>query len=321
VAETSVDLTDTAVFHRMPTESETAIVAFGSHGTRPNRFQFFRLDRFVPDASKLLVRDPACHWYNAGLPGVGNTVEEIAAAVEVELAAMDARRVITLGSSMGAYAAILFGCLIGAEQVIAQSPQTLLDPRLPHWTPPAGVGLQAPDLRPIVREARGTKIDVIIGLDELMDVFHSRRIASAPSVRVLGVPESAHAFPKKLNEKDEYWPFLTALLDGKTPSICTVEPEFPPGIEEQIRDIAFAWGRGEQTEAMTALAAMAQRYPDWVPPHHALAKALARTPRWGEEEAALLGLVQSNPGWIRPRAQLAAALIEQGRTADAEGLR
>lgn len=282
MAETSVDLPKTTVFHRMPTESETAIVAFSSHGTRPDRFHFYRLDQFVPDASKLLVRDPADNWYNTGLPGAGDTVEEIAAAIEAELAAMGVRRAITLGSSMGAYAAILFGCLIGAERVVAQSPQTLLDPGLPHWTPPAGVELQAADLRPIIRNAPRTRIDVVIGLDELMDVFHAQRITSAPSVRVLGVPESGHAFPKKLHERNEYWPFVTTLIEGKTPSACTVEPEFPPGIEEQIEDIAFAWGRGERTEAMKALAAMARRYPDWVPPRHALAKGLALMPHWGE---------------------------------------
>jgi pimeloyl-ACP methyl ester carboxylesterase len=285
VAATSTDLPKTTVFHRMPTESETAIVAFSSHGTRADRFHFFRLGEFVPDASKLLVRDPADSWYNAGLPGAGDTVEEIAAAIEAELAAMGARRAIAVGSSMGAYAAILFGCLIGAERVVAQSPQTLLDPGLPHWTPPAGVRLQAPDLGPIVRETPLTKVDVVIGLDELMDVFHAQRIASAPSVRVLGVPESGHAFPKKLHARDEYWPFLTALIDGETPSMCTVEPEFPPGIEQQVVDIAFAWGRGEQMEAMEALAAMARRYPEWVPPRHALAKALAHTPRRGEAGA------------------------------------
>ncbi|HMJ73582.1 MAG TPA: hypothetical protein VK471_09490 [Solirubrobacterales bacterium] len=49
---------DTEVFYPCRRESETAIVAFGSKGTRRNAFTFFKTLQPVPDLSKLFVRDP-----------------------------------------------------------------------------------------------------------------------------------------------------------------------------------------------------------------------------------------------------------------------
>jgi pimeloyl-ACP methyl ester carboxylesterase len=321
VTEGRIDLRETKVLHRMPTGSETAIVAFSANGSRPDRFHFFPLGKLVPGASTLLVRDPSDNWYNAGLPGVGQTVEEIAGRIEAELAKMGAKRVVTVGSSMGGYAAILFGCLIGAERVVALVPQTLLDPGLPHWRPAAGVELQAPDLRPFIHDAPQTTINAVFGMDDLMDIFHVRRIASAPSVRTLGLPATNHAFPKGLHQKDEYWPFVTTLIEGRVPSMCELEPKFPSGIEEQIGDLAFAWGRGERVAATNALVDMARRHPRWVPPHHALAKGLAQIPAWGEREAVLIRDVEANPGWASPCAELTSTLTEQGRIVEAEALR
>src|ERR1700741_4509909 len=143
MAEPRTDSADTPVAHLTPGTSDTAIVAFSARSIEPGRFHFFSLTRFFAEPAKLLISDPSHSWYNAGLPGIGGTIEEIAAWIGREVRGLGARRIVTMGYSMGGYAAILFGCLTGAERAIAITPQTLLDRRLRWLVPPPRVELQA----------------------------------------------------------------------------------------------------------------------------------------------------------------------------------
>src|SRR4029077_228384 len=178
MVEAWTDLPDAPVVHSTPGSSDTAIVAFSARRIEPGRFHFFNLVRFFPEPAKLLISDPSHSWYNAGLPGIGDTVEEIAEWIGREGAALGAQRTLTMGYSMGGYAAILFGCLIGAERAIALTPQTLLDRQLRWLGPPARLRAQGADLMPFMRAAPKTEVDLVIGGDSLLDLFHAQRVAS-----------------------------------------------------------------------------------------------------------------------------------------------
>lgn len=265
---------DTEIFYPMPSDSETVVVSFGAKGGGRGVFHFFKLLRPLPGFSKLLVRDPAGHWYNAGLPGVGDTVEEIARRIEWEVGQLGGKRIITLGHSMGGYAAILFGCMLGAERAVALAPQTLLDPRLP-LTPPAEVELQVPDLRPIVRDAPETAVDLIAGWDDPQDIFHAQRIAGLPSVRVLALRGEMHGFVTDLHEEGLLVPLIADVIAGGTPEICTVNPKLDRDTEERFADTVFAAEAGDWAAVVERIAPVAERHPDWIGPNLALEQALA----------------------------------------------
>ncbi len=254
------------VFHVSPGSSETAIVAFSSRGAENGRFHFFELDRVAPTPAKLLVRDPSENWYNTGLPGVGDTVADIAAAIEEKVAELNAKRILTIGSSMGGYAAILFGCMIQAERAIALVPQTLLDPDLPRRRPPRGVALQVPDLREVVAKTPSTKIDVIAALDDILDVFHAQRIASFPSVRVLGLSGVDHKFAETLNQQGKYYPLIEDLIKGRTPAIGKYESPYDEETMSHLTEAVFARGRGDNQAEQRALMQVAMRHPSWRAP-------------------------------------------------------
>jgi pimeloyl-ACP methyl ester carboxylesterase len=264
--DTLADSQDAVVFHSTPGDSETVIVAFSSRGAENGHFHFFELGRVVPEPAKLLVRDPAENWYNTGLPGVGDTVDDIAERIREEIAKLGVERILTIGSSMGGYAAILFGCMIGAERAIALVPQTLLDPGLPQRRPSADVKLQVADLKPIVSETPQTRIDLVVALDDLLDVFHAQRIASFPSVRILGLPDVGHSFGEELNKERKYYPLITDLIEGRTPSVGELQPAFEAALVEQLARAAYAQGRGDRRAAMQALVPVAERYPSWTAP-------------------------------------------------------
>ena len=263
--------TDASVLRAVPADSDTAIVAFSARGTGSSRFHFFNIDEHLPGPAKLLLRDPSDRWYNAGLPGVGETVEEIADHIRGMLEELGVKRVITLGSSMGGYGAILFGCLIGAERTIALAPQTLLDPRIPVLVPPADTVLQAPDLAPFIRAAPATRVDVITPWTSPLDVFHAQRIADIPTTRILAVWDSGHGVVAELHNRGELWPLVTDLIEERIPAGCEEKEPFEPEAVRQLTKAMFALGR-DRAAVKRAVRAIAESAPDWQwaqspPPH------------------------------------------------------
>lgn len=247
------------MLHAMPADSDTAIVAFSAKG---GVFDYFRVLQPFPGITKLLVRDPSDRWYNAGLPGVGDSVDAVADRVGAELDAVGAKRVITLGSSMGGYAAILFGCMLGAERAIAFGPQTILDPIFRH-SPPTDVPLQVPDLRPIVREHPDTAVELVAGWDSMLDVFHAQRLAGMSSVRVIGVMGGIHTFVIKLHGEGKLVPLVEELIEGRVPAFCEVEPTLSPDTAQRIADAVVAWHSGDHAHVVDRLGVVTERHPGW----------------------------------------------------------
>ncbi|HEX6665090.1 MAG TPA: class I SAM-dependent methyltransferase [Solirubrobacterales bacterium] len=271
---------DRLVFHSTPgnPDTDTAIIAFSSRGAENGRFHFFELDRVAPAPAKLLVRDPSENWYNTGLPGVGDTIADIAARIEEKIAELRAKHILTIGSSMGGYAAILFGCMIEAERAIALVPQTLLDPGLPRRRPPHSVTLQAPDLKEVIAKTPNTKIEVVAAQNDILDVFHAQRIASFPSVRVLGLPGADHEFAEKLNEQGKYYPLIFDLIEGNTPAVGRYEPPFDEKTVAHLAEAVFARGREDAQAEQLALISVAKRYPSWTAPDLVAARSAVERP-------------------------------------------
>jgi pimeloyl-ACP methyl ester carboxylesterase len=318
MARTAADRSDLLASLTMPAESDTAIVAFSNKLLRPGRFHFENLLETFPNASRLLIRDPGESWYNGGLPGIGETVEEIAAWTKRELDALDARRVVTIGTSMGGYAAILFGCMISAERVVAIAPQTLLDQRLPAFAPPTHLQVQAPDLLPVVSEAPQTRVDVVVGRDSLLDAFHAHRIAGAGSVRLLGVPLSGHYMAKKLNREGRLGALIAELCEGGMPSICEVEPPLEHKLLDRLGDGLFAW-RKDWPVVRRAITPVADRHRDWPALQAAVAHAAAELADWDGFRDALAAAGQAGPAGSRLRTRIdqATTFAEEKRFEDA----
>lgn len=93
-------------------------------------FEFCNILKYKvkPDnCSVLFVRDRQKCWYLRGVHGESEDVHSTVAFFQREADRIGVDRIITLGSSMGGYAAILYGHLLHAEQAIAFGPQLFLD--------------------------------------------------------------------------------------------------------------------------------------------------------------------------------------------------
>jgi len=290
---------------------DLAAVFFAARGGG-TEFGFYRIAHQL-SCTALLVKDPGNNWYNAGIDGLGGTVDELAASLR---ATLGNRRIVTFGSSMGAYAAILFGCLLGAEHCVALAPQTRLDSKLP-LSPPAGVPLQAPELRRYLLESPSTTVRIFIGGSDLVDAYHAYRVADLPNVEVLVLPDAGHSVAETLAGSDTLRDVVTATLAGSY--------QVPAGFESGIKDAVLRHAIEDGVERhyfggdpMPSLRTLLTARPQWAGAHQFLGQRYLSAKRFVEAERVLRDAIQAKADWYVPYRYLGEALMRQGRLAEAE---
>lgn len=114
----------------------TLCIAFsswsGSRGRTGAAFGFAEFElafRRAGIRTALFVRDPLRAWYLRGIGTAGHTFESVVARLAEEIAISRPARVVTVGASMGGYAAVRAGIALRADTVLAFGPQVVLAPR------------------------------------------------------------------------------------------------------------------------------------------------------------------------------------------------
>lgn len=138
-----------------------------------------------------------------------------AALATVRAATTGAERVVTYGSSMGAYAALRFADAVGATDVLALSPQYSIDPKVApqelRWTQDAKRIQWRPELGgPMSCSAR----PIIIFDPTGPDRWHGERIEQDLNCRAIRLPYTAHPVTTYLGDVSLLGPLLRNVLAG-----------------------------------------------------------------------------------------------------------
>lgn len=190
-------------------------------------FEFYTMLADVP-VNKLFVRDLRRAWYHLGVPGLGRDLGEIAVAIRRRAEEAGASRLVTLGVSSGAYAALALGAIAGADGALAFSPQSFIDPvrrrrhgddRWHEMVNPlyAVLGTQQPsyDLRWILRQHRDHgRLDVWFPLRHKLDTVHAARLLGVPGVRLRPKWTRDHNVARELRDDGKLRSVVEAMLDG-----------------------------------------------------------------------------------------------------------
>ena len=185
--------------------------------------------------NRILVRDIRNGWYHRGVSGLGTHVDEIAATLRGLVHSIRPSRVLTIGQSMGGYAAIMFGMLLDADRIIAFGPLSHLDPE-----EAACYG----DLRflPVMKSLTADRpksgyfdlvrlggslghrgaVHVVFGthpgIEDVeagnLDAIHALRLARLPNVTLHPYPEADHLVVKWLVDHEQIDDLLEELLIG-----------------------------------------------------------------------------------------------------------
>lgn len=159
--------------------------------------------------SIFLLKDPMRRWYQAGVPGVGRTVHDIVRYLRNKVTRVTPGRFLSIGSSAGGYAAILFGCMLGADMVIAFGPQTFLDKKNRttygdgRWESAIRKISDSEylDLYNLVRDSPKTKVIIMVGSKEPIDIIHGLYLKGLKNVTLLIEKSSKHNCAKTLKEQ------------------------------------------------------------------------------------------------------------------------
>ena len=240
------------------------VIAFGfvSWTTRP-AFDFYGRLRKLEQVSgqhltKILVRDSGNAWYHRQIAGLGNHVDETAQALRELVRRIAPSQVTTLGQSMGAYAAVMYGLLLDAQQIVAFGPLSFLDvqqARLYHelrWLPVMESLAQDPplsgyyDLAALCRARAtehtqlhlvfGTRPDVAnLGASASesvnLDAMHAQRLAAFGRCTLHPFPQSGHAVVQHLIDTQRINGLLASCILG-----LTLAPEPMPEIGAAWQD-------------------------------------------------------------------------------------
>ena len=285
-----------------------AVVTFDCYGDRRawQERAGFGADFFARAGIPAIHIVPAANaWYQHG--SIGPALEAARAALA------GASRVLAYGSSMGGYAAIRFADRVGADAVLALSPQYSIDPAKARfetrWLQESrAIGWRAELDGPIRSSIR----PVLVYDDCGVDRRHARLIARDIAVRHIRVPHGAHPVGTVLLETGMLQTIVMAALDG---TLDTAAAE--RAIRARLSRSPTWWGERahrapwwRRRRAVGFAVRAVALDPDNPLALHRLAVALDRVGRHDEsrplhDRAATLS--NRDPGYLRPHSFALAA--------------
>ncbi|HEY4897066.1 MAG TPA: hypothetical protein VII01_13350 [Solirubrobacteraceae bacterium] len=200
----------------MESPSRTLLIAFGGMRGRIGMppFEFLKLTGEIP-VKRLFVRDLHQAWYHQGLPPGGRRLGDVAEELRRTIDAQEVGRLVVTGNSAGGYAALVFGTLLGADEVLAFAPQTILDlgeldaiddhrwdERLTAVTAAGSLDPEWIDLgRALARESRGETL-LRVFFDETLrqDRLHAERLAGVEGLRLYRFGRGSHHLVRSLRD-------------------------------------------------------------------------------------------------------------------------
>jgi hypothetical protein len=215
------------------------VVSFGCLDWRQlPRFEFYgrtkKLEaRFGLRFNRILVRDVANAWYHRGVPGLGAHVDAVAATLRSLVRSVRPSEVVAIGQSMGGYAAVMFGMLLGVRKIVALGTLSHLDPAAAALNGdrrflPVMDGLQADPPRsgyydlPQLGEVLGYAGEIHLvfgthpghddGVSCNLDAIHAFRLARLPNVTLHPYPEADHGIAHWLVENRRMDDVVAAML-------------------------------------------------------------------------------------------------------------
>jgi acyl carrier protein len=157
---------------------------------------------------RILVRDPTKSWFHLGFGEEGGNFESVMQSVRGLLAELKGEKLMTIGTSMGGYAALLAGHLLKADYVHAFSPQTYLDAASIDGLADSDLGHRANldgvhavlgkdaeilDLRRVLRQPNGkTRYFIHVCSGHAPDLRRAEHVEGLPQVAVLRYPCRVH---------------------------------------------------------------------------------------------------------------------------------
>lgn len=190
------------MYYKIVPHEGASIVAviFATVSVKPWRFSFYK-NMEGQSVHRIYINDPNNGWYQNGIPGLGNNIDETIGTLLKWKERLGAKEIVTIGSSMGGYGAILYGAKLGCR-VLSFGAETIL--RLPgsrslkNMPPNSPIYYQ--DLKPLLKNSNA-KITLITGEVDQIDLISAKNIYELENTNVITIRGVAHGAPVFLEKK------------------------------------------------------------------------------------------------------------------------
>ena len=152
-------------------------------------FEFARAFREAGVGCALFVRDVLRSWYLRGIGDAGYTFQSVVDALRAEIDSVRPARLVTLGCSMGGYAAVRAGLALRADEVLAFGPQVIVRP-----ADRQALGLPASPFDDLLRSVHARSESegfALTSLIEALHEMHSNEATVIPEVATEGSTAAA----------------------------------------------------------------------------------------------------------------------------------
>lgn len=300
-------------------DNAPVVIAFSS--VNSNGFSFYKSLEKLP-VSKIYVRDPFDTWFQRGISPEINTPDLLSAHLRSALRALRPRRVVTMGASMGGYAALLFGYLLRADSVFAMSPQTIIDPRLPHTPTENYAGTAYFDLHPLLRAKNRHRptAHILFGSDDIVDIWNACRLAPQTADSSYPVAGRDHLASNLVAANGDLLRMIAGLCEGQEVSLTAAldrrceQPRIRAIVDRLVRALYLDEPDLEPEEWAERLRRLE---PEWSVPYNVICMLARRKRDLVRAEKAAGQAVEFAPQSITLQTIHADILLQLGREAEA----
>lgn len=245
---------------RTETQTNTLVISFGGVN---GRFEFYgSLSKLNVDF--ILIREPSKRWYQHGLQDIKGGFQGFIKYLSELIAEHEDKKLVVVGASAGGYAAILFGSLLNADQIISYGPQTYISDELRgplnerRWWPELKniTELHYGDLLPVVSNNLESKIHIFFGSDDFFDFLHAAHLIECPNVTISMIENGDHGVSGTMKrdgllipslkcgieQQDGLFPgvYLSKSEEGQALVSGLIQGELPLN-QETLREVKSIW--------------------------------------------------------------------------------
>jgi predicted esterase YcpF (UPF0227 family) len=194
---------------------------------KPGKFEWGNLTNNISDTfkfKKLFVKDNDYAWWQTrfeGLDGIGPHV--VSKFLKKEIIKANVKKTMVIGSSLGGYGSILFGCLCNLDLVVAIAPQTYLSNyrykkhRLNEKFRGLNINKEETDLKVILERYNNnyTKYKIYYGEHNECDKKYVERISHFKNVELYPLDSSNHKVVKEMRDSGLIKSIISNFLNGE----------------------------------------------------------------------------------------------------------
>jgi tetratricopeptide (TPR) repeat protein len=271
--------------------------------------------------NRIFVRPAGKRWYHEGIPGLGTTIEESARSLKTLVGELKPTHVVAIGAAAGGYGALVLGCLIGVDRILAFGAESHL--MLPGSRSKQDLKAKPPtkfvDLTPHLQDRKPASVWLAAGDADIVELHCAAQVSRLPSVHAVAIRGAGHLNSAAVDGAAFQELFLAAV--GAAPSMPTLDVA-----SDLLNDrLAIA----EAYEAHTALlakqydgalrhiAVALERRADWALAHHVHGRTLAHLARHTDAEVAQARALSLDAGPAAYHHHHGLALAQLGRFAEA----